>query len=498
MSDGGSILGRAGPLMAARLASACFTVSIPLVLARLLDLAEYGTYKQLFLLSQTLFYVLPFGVAQSLYFFIPRTEAKRTFFAQTLIYLLVAGALAGLGLYALGPAVARAFDNPALLEHRVTLALYCACLVGAFPLELSLTSQGKIRHSARVYLISDAVRAAAMTVPVLLGWGLHGLMWAMTLFAVGRLLAAWIVMVRPGAGPLWSTRLFVSQLVYAVPFGAAILFSIPQQYAHQFAVSATVSPDLFALYAVGCFQLPLVDLLYTPASEVLMVRLGELEKAGAIDQAASAFQSVAGKLAYVFIPLAAFLFTAAPEFIAAVFGAKFLGAVPIFRIGVLGIPLAVLPMDGVLRARGETRWIFFSYALKAAVTAPLVWIGVTRFGMIGGISAWAAAEIVGKATLLARVPRALAGAMSLSVLDVLPIAELKRAFVAAIFAAAAVLALRAGAVSLLSDLPEGFAYRFLPLVIGAALFGAGYLAALRIAGVDPTGAMLLWLRRKSA
>ena len=173
--------------------------------------------------------------------------------------------------------------------------------------------------------------------------------------------------------------------MYAAPFGAAMALSIPQQNAHLYMVAGAVAPALYALYRVGCFQLPVVDLLYTPTSEVLMVRLGELDKQGRLEEGVEAFREAAGKLAFVFLPFAAFLFAAAPEFIGALFGAKFLPAVPVFRVSVLGVVLAILPMDGVLRARGHTRAIFLSYLLKAVVTVPLVWVGVKQFGMMGGI-----------------------------------------------------------------------------------------------------------------
>ena len=275
---------------------------------RVLSLAEYGTYYQLFLIATTLYYVLPFGVVQSLYYFLPRAEEKRPWLGQTLLFMSAAGVVAaGLVWALLGP-VARHFDNPALLEHRGTLALYTAFLLGSFPLEISLTSQGKTKQSALVYLVSDAVRAAAMVVPCLLGFGLHGMMWAVVGFTFLRYAATWVVAPRGSTGPLVRAGLLREQLVYAAPFGAAMALAIPQQNAHLYMVAGVVSPALYALYRVGCFQLPVVDLLYTPTSEVLMVRLGELEKQGRLEEGVEAFREAAGKLAFLFLPFSAFLF----------------------------------------------------------------------------------------------------------------------------------------------------------------------------------------------
>ena len=79
-----------------------------------------------------------------------------------------------------------------------------------------------------------------------------------------------------------------------MPFGAAMALAIPQQNAHLYMVAGAVAPAVYALYRVGCFQLPVVDLLYTPTSEVLMVRLGELDKQGRLEEGVVAFREAAG------------------------------------------------------------------------------------------------------------------------------------------------------------------------------------------------------------
>jgi O-antigen/teichoic acid export membrane protein len=472
-------------LVLARLLGAGLTFCIPFVLARVLGKEEYGTYFQLFLIATTLYYVLPFGVVQSLYYFVPRADEKRPWLGQTLLYMSGAGLVAGGLVWTLLGPVARQFNNPALLEFRAPLAAYTALLLGAFPLEISLTSQGRTKHSAFLYAVSEVVRTAAMVVPCLLGFGLHGMMLAVAGFALVRFVAAWVVVPR-GTGPLLRPGLWREQLVYAAPFGLAMAVAIPQQNAHLYMVAGAVAPALYAVYRVGCSQLPLVDLLYTPTSEVLMVRLGELEKQGRLEEGVVAFREAAGKLAFAFLPFAAFLFAAAPEFIGTFYTAEYLPAVPIFRVSVLGVVLAILPMDGVLRARGHTRSILHSYLLKAAVTVPLVWVGVKQFGLMGAVVSWALAELVGKFSLLVRVPAALSPPdRALRIRDVIPWRELGKASLAAVAAAAGVFLLRASTVHAWGGLPEGFLWRALPLALAGLLFALGYVGVLYATGVRP-------------
>ena len=225
------------------------------MLARVLPLAEYGTYKQLFLVALTLSSVLPFGVGQSLYYFIPRTADRRIYFGQTLpVPARGRRARGGRAVRRACPRVAAAFDNPRLLDHRLLLALYTGFTVAASPLELSMTSRGQTRRSAITYLVWDSARACRVRGPRRRrAWpqrddgDAHGLRGAPARRDLDRDAGR-------GRGPLFDRRLFAEQLAYALPFGLAMLVAIPQQYAHQYVVASTVAPALFAIYAAGLLR----------------------------------------------------------------------------------------------------------------------------------------------------------------------------------------------------------------------------------------------------
>ncbi len=482
----GSFLKRAGPLVFARLVATAITFSIPLVLARQLSLTDYGTYKQLFLLAMTLQAVLPFGMAQSLYFFIPRADDRKPYLVQSHLFLLLGGIVGAILLLFFSEPLSRAFSNPGIQDYRLLVAPYVICTIASYPLEISLTAQGKTRAAAICYIASDSLRAIVLIAPILLGWGLRGSLIGIAALSAVRLAFVWALITFSVRGKWWDTRAFLRQLSYAAPFGAAMVLNQPQQAAHQYAVSSVVAPTLFAIYAVGCFQIPLVDLLYQPTSEILMVRIAELERAERLQECVWAFREAASKLAYLFFPLGALLWVTAPEFIGALFGPRFLPAVPIFRISLLGVILPTLPMDGVLRARNETRYLFWSYFLKALVTVPLVYFTVKHWGMIGGIAGWAIAELFGKLTLFLRIPRALsAGATRLGFADVVPGASLAKAAVASATAALALLALQSGLPTFHPSWASDLVARAIPMALLALAFGGAYLLALRLLGIRP-------------
>src|SRR5438477_12722455 len=115
MAANRSLANMASPLVAGRVASMALTFALPLALARLLDAAAFGTYKQLFLVAQTALLTCQFGLTQSLYYFLPRErEGRGAYVAQVVLSLGVLSAAAGGALWVAGPTLGRHLGDGAL------------------------------------------------------------------------------------------------------------------------------------------------------------------------------------------------------------------------------------------------------------------------------------------------------------------------------------------------------------------------------------------------
>lgn len=402
----------AGPLVAGRAFSALVGFALPAVLARVLDRGEFGTYKQLYLVANLALYSLQFGLAQSLFYFVPRSadpSERRAFIGQTQLLLGLAGAAVALGLVAMAPLLAQTFSNPALAELSLPLALLAGALLASSPMEVALTASGRPVRSAIAIVLTDLVRIPAMLVPVLLGHGVLGLAWGAAFAALLRASASIALAAKPGALTGLGRNLR-PQLVYALPFGAAVLLSTQQQQLHQIYVAAHATPALFALYAAGCLQVPIVGLLYSPVSETLQVRLAALELAGRTHESGEAFAEAVRELARVFLPLCALLVACAAPGLALLYGrsadgASYTEAASILRISVLSVAVSSLPVDGVLKARARTRALLWMYAAKLAVTWPLVALGHWALGLHGAIGAHVLVELLTKSGQLVYIAR---------------------------------------------------------------------------------------------
>jgi O-antigen/teichoic acid export membrane protein len=399
-----SILRRASPLMAARLGIAALTFAIPMVLARVLLPASYGTFKQAWLLSNTLYLVLPMGLTQSLVYFIPREPAKKDAFrTHALLLTTGVGLLAALIMMTLGKLVADTFHNPELERLMPYVAAFTCFKLTGSSFEHGYMAEGQIKKSAMVRIACEAFYTLCLVGGSLYFHSVEGAFAGCVVATFGRAAFCWVVSVRKGLAI--SLPDLKRQLRYTIPFGAAFAMVIPQQQFHSYLVSATVTAAAFAVYSVGCFQLPIIDMLYSPVSEILQLGIAEHDAHGDNDGALRLFREAVAKLSFVFVPTMALLFIVAPTLIQFLFTSRYISAVPLFRLAIVSIPMAALPLDGVMRARAQNKFVFHVSALKLGLTVPMVWMGLHQFGPIGALGGWILAEESCRMILLKRAAK---------------------------------------------------------------------------------------------
>jgi O-antigen/teichoic acid export membrane protein len=387
--------------------AAILTFFIPVVLARNLGPSQYGTYKQFFLIVSTVYLIVAVGLPASLYYFVPRNgrDVRARYVIQALIGLFAAGAVAALAVFAGAGALARGFSNPVLARLAAPLALYALGMVGAAPLEISLTTSKKTGWAGLCYAVSDLVRTAALVLPIKLAGSLELLAWCAAGFAGLRLAAAWTLALAGAVGrPRLPTRAAaLEQLRYSVPFGAAVVLQTIQMQLPQYTVSALTDAATYAVYAVGVLQIPLTDMLYSPVAEVMMVRLASATP----DWAPSIFREAVARLAMFFLPLTAFALAAAPQLVPTLYSRLYLASIPIFMIALCELPMQQLPVDGLLRSLDMTRTIFRVSALRLAFSAVAVPVGLFVLGLPGAMLAYVITQGLAKLVLLGAAARRL-------------------------------------------------------------------------------------------
>jgi O-antigen/teichoic acid export membrane protein len=249
-------------------------------------------------------------------------------------------------------------------------------------------------------------------------------------------------------------------MAYTGPFAVAVIIETIQLNLHQYVVWARFDPATFAIYAAGCLQIPLVDVLTTSVGNVMMVRMtDEVERP---DAALALWHQSVDRLAFWLWPWTVALVLTAHDVIVLLFTARYAASVPIFAVSTLAIALGAFQVDSVLRVYARTRFLIVMNVIRlAVVSAGIAW-AIAAFHLVGAIGI----TIAGMATAKAVALWKMSTIFGVPVRRVLPWRRLARTAAIALVAAAAVLWIR----PMLAPLPV-----LLHGASVAALYAAVYL-----------------------
>jgi len=443
-------------LMSGRALAFLATFFIPVVLARIFDQPTFGTYRQIFLIHATIYSIGQFGMADSLFYFLPGAGRRGgSFVANAVLFLLASGAVCGLGLWAAAPRIGGWLSNPELAGQLGVAALFIGLSLVSMPLEMVMIARKRHRRAAMAYGLSDLFRAACLLLPAAVFGGLRALLIGAVVFAGCRVAALLAFLKRAYGDDLVPRRdPFRAQLVYTLPFGIAVILEIAQTTFHQYAVSHYFDAAAFAVYSVGCLNIPLVDFVVGPAGNVMMVRMSEAIAAGRAGVVLAIWHDTTRKLALVIVPLVALSLLTAPALIVLLFTSRYAASAPIFMIWSTGFLWSALMTDGVLRVHADMRYVMVVNAMKLAANVLFMWVFISALGLPGAVLVTLASTAAAKLAALHRA-RKLLGVRGA---DLLPWRALGTVAAASVLAAGPALLVPASLAPLVVVLARGTAY----------------------------------------
>jgi len=392
-------------LMSGRFLGFIAAFAIPIVLARIFDQTEFGSYKQVFLIFGTMFGIAQVGMAESLYYFLP-SETRRSggFVFNTLAVLAIFGVISLGVLWLWRQEVATLLNNPGLAPSIPLVGVYLLFMLMAVVLEIVMTVRRQHLAASCTYAVSDLARALFYIAPVLFFSDLRGLLLGAIAFAMIRLAATLVYIQREFGSTLRPNGASLrQQLAYAVPFGIAGLIEVLQMNLHLYVVSYHFDTATFAIYAVGCLQIPLTDYLMTSTSNVMMVNMRERMLAGDHESVVSIWLDSVRKLALIFFPMVALLLITANALIVMLFTSAYERSTPIFMVWTLSMLLATLMTDAALRVFAEMRFLIFQNLLRLLLIVAMIQWFLARYDLMGAILVTLLASVIAKLFALARL-----------------------------------------------------------------------------------------------
>lgn len=425
------ITGPAFLLVAGRTAGLIATFAIGPLFARHFEVEDIGTYRTFFLLYATLYGLAQIGMAESLYYFVPRAIGNIGRYVCNAALSLLAAGLASLALlWGFQDRIAAYFSNPEVTAIVLPLGLFLTLMLVGTVLEITMISRKQHMSAAITYALSDIARTAFFIVPALLFGSMQAVFIGAVAFAAVRLGVMLIVVWRQyGRDFRPDVALWRTQLGYALPFALAVGIEVVLVTYHQYVVGGMFDPATFAIYATACMTIPLVDLIMTSTTSVMMVKMAETSHDA--QEALGLFHDTVSRLAFLIAPLAAGLVVLADPFIITLYTDKFAASVPIFMVWALTIVPAIFAVDAFLRAYAQTRFLLVMNLVRLGFVAGLINWFIGTFGLPGAVLVTLTATVVAKGLALRRIATLLHVRMA----EVLPWAPLGRIGARAVAAA---------------------------------------------------------------
>ncbi len=371
----------------ARLAAAAAAVITNIALARFLTRELNGLAQQALIVVNVVILLGQSGIQASCYTFFPRLapESRRPFFLQSLLLLILLGALALGAVLLMAHPLAGAWDSPRLVPLLRVLGLYVLFSIGSSAAEAAMITENRSIRFLTATMGWAALHAGGVVVLLLLGRSLEMVFGLLSVAAMVR----FVLFVSLGwaslpTGPArLETGLLLRQLAFIAPLaihGAVDVFS---RWLDRSLISTLFTPEQLAVYTYGALEIPFVGILIGAVMPVLLPELsaawGRNDRARILDLWGRATVRVAAFL----LPLLFFLFPLAIAYLQVFYSEKYVDSAPFLRAYLLLMPVRVIAFTPMLFALGRSGWVLAGGLIDLVLNFTVSVLLIPGLGMLG-------------------------------------------------------------------------------------------------------------------
>lgn len=340
------------------------------ILSRYFDKVEYGSYRQILYVYNTLITLFTLGLPSVFAYFIPRLnsgEQKTLVNKLTQLFVLL-GALFGLLLFSGANIIASLLGNPDLSVGLRIFSLFPLFTLPTMGIEGIYTALRQTKFIAYFQIASRVLSLVCIICPVLLfhsgyigaviGWGISSFL----IFLIAMYLK-W----RPykGIKSITVPQLYRQVLGYSLPLMGAFLAGFFLHSADQFFVSRYYGTAVFAVMANGCISIPILGMVAGSVKNILLPLFSKADKEKNMSSAVSTYSNAVKQTAIICFPILIFCEFFAPEITSFIFGTKYVDSGNFLRLYILRDFASCFPFFAVLMALGKSKFYMNIHILGA-------------------------------------------------------------------------------------------------------------------------------------
>jgi len=421
---------KAGFLASGQFLTTCVGLIIAAILARVLSIHDYATYRQTLLAYAFVAPLLILGLPNALYYFLPRENKRsRTLLVENLLLLsLMAGLFTLFLLFGGNRLLAWRFDNPDIARTLLILTPYPLFMLPASALGACLIARDRVKQVA-VFNVLSRLFMLVVVITAVLVWRTPAAVIIATVVGAGIVLlpALKLMFASCKVGSLLpSTKGMWSQLKYAVPLGLAGILGAISLSLDKMIVSSMCSPEQFAVYVNGAIEIPLIGILTGSVIAVLIPDFVRLYKASEYQELRELWHRAMVRCLAILLPVMGFILVMAPEIMRVLFSAKYEKSAYPFRVYALMLPIRGTTFGAVLMATNRTNIVTLGSLLNLIANGILSVLFIYFMGPMG--AAWATVlSVIGLALFYSNI---IGRYLEFNEKNILPWKDIARLFVA--------------------------------------------------------------------
>ncbi len=377
-------------LMFAKIIGFFFTFALPLVVVRILTKDNFGLYRQVFTVLMNAVVILPLGISMSAYYYLSRSEEKR---AKAILNIVIfnfgVGGIAFIVLFLFPQLIGNIFKSPEITNLTPLIGLAVWIWLFSMFLETVAVANRESKTATIFIIFSQLTKTVLMISAVVWFETVESILYAAIIQGLVQtiILLFYLNSRFPRFWLKFDFGFFKEHLTYAIPFGFAAILWTAQTDIHYYFVGNQYSDAMYAVYAVGCFQLPLITILAESVTSVLIPRMSELQINGDVREMIRVTTRAMQKLAFFYFPIFVFFHITAETFIVTLFTRKYIESVPIFLVFITLLPFHIMISDPIVRSYEKLgRFLLKIRIFTFIVLFSALYFGIQNLNLVGVIA----------------------------------------------------------------------------------------------------------------
>lgn len=333
---------------------------------------------------------MPLGVSMSAYYFLSREKERRSAaILNILLFNFFVGGLACAVLFVYPQLIGNIFKSAEITALAPKIGVVIWLWIFSSFLETVAVANQEARTATVFIILAQLTKTLLMVGAVVLFATVESFVFAAMIQAALQtvVLFAYLNSRFPRFWTKFDFKFFREQLVYAIPFGLAGLLWTMQTDIHNYFVGYRFSASEYAIYAYGCFELPLIAMLSESVTSVLIPRMSKLQARNDKPEMIRLTVRTMQKLAFFYFPTYLFLVITAQTFIITLFTRNYLASVPIFLINLTLMPFYIWVVDPIVRSYKELgRFLLILRVFIFIALLSALYFGIQNFDLRGMIA----------------------------------------------------------------------------------------------------------------